>query len=88
MACFWAAVILARSANTLKSRLIVSKTTPVILRLAELLKDKMAAMRKVFKIGDHVRWNSEAGRVSNEENRMIVTIESETLKFQELRNNP
>jgi len=24
----------------------------------------MAAMAKTFKIGDHVRWNSEAGRVS------------------------
>ena len=24
----------------------------------------MAAMPKTFKIGDHVRWNSEAGRVS------------------------
>lgn len=25
---------------------------------------RMAAMAKVFKAGDHVRWNSEAGRVS------------------------
>lgn len=35
-----------------------------ILRWAELLGDRMTATRKTFKIGDRVRWNSEAGRVS------------------------
>jgi len=35
-----------------------------ILRLADLSGDTMPAMEKTFKIGDHVRWNSEAGRVS------------------------
>ena len=27
------------------------------------LRIRMTAMRKTLKIGDHVRWNSEAGRV-------------------------
>lgn len=33
----------------------------------------MSAMPKTFKIGDHVRWNSEAGRVSGVITRKITS---------------
>jgi len=39
------------------------------------LRIRMAAMPKTFKIGDHVRWNSEAGRVSG---LIIKKITSDT----------
>ena len=41
--------------------------------MAELLADRMAAMPKTFNIGDHVRWNSEAGRVSGVVIKKIVS---------------
>jgi DUF2945 family protein len=33
-------------------------------QFADLLRDWMTAVSKIFNVGDHVRWNSEAGRVS------------------------
>ncbi|MGA9062210.1 MAG: DUF2945 domain-containing protein [Terracidiphilus sp.] len=41
--------------------------------MAELLEDAMRAMPKTFKIGDHVQWNSEAGRVSGVVIRKITS---------------
>jgi hypothetical protein len=33
-------------------------------QFAELVADRMTAMSRIFNVGDHVRWNSEAGRIS------------------------
>jgi hypothetical protein len=41
------------------------------------LRIRMTAMPKTFKIGDHVRWNSEAGRVSG----IIIKKITSDMKF-------